>query len=138
MHSAGWIDIWHIAIAILVRQSPFMQILMVTFAALFVVMAIEGLRSSLLAIWHNHRNPAALAPRSRDETAVPPAAAGTKTFLFRPGPRPIVRRKALTANPRQFSSPRPTIRRHPVSSTDDLAALPQYHPDISADVSVAV
>jgi hypothetical protein len=137
MHSAGWIDIWHIATAILARQSPVMQILAATFAALFVVMAIEGLRSSLLAIWRNHRDPVTLARRSRDDTAAAPPP-GTKSFLFKPGPRPVVRRKALTENPRQFSSPRPTIRRHPAASMDDLAALPQYRPDVSEDVSGAV
>jgi hypothetical protein len=131
MNSAGWIDIWHVAGAMLARQSPFVQILAVTLATLFLVMAIEGFRTSMIAIWRGHRDPTTPV-RSGSATAV------SKSFLFKPAAIPVVRRKVLTENPRQFRSPRPMIRRHAAPESVIPAARPQHPADISEDVSAAV
>jgi hypothetical protein len=135
MNDAGWADLWHVAGTMLVRQLPFVQILAVTFAALFVVMAIEGFRTSMIAIWRSHRFPAATAPGGGRGAEERPVAGIAKSFLFRPASLPAPRRKVLTESPRQFRSPRPVIRRHPASVPD---ASSQHPTDISEDVSPAV
>jgi len=135
MNDAGWIDIWHIAGAMLARQTPFVQIFAVTLAALFVVMAIEGFRTSIVAIRRGNRAVATVAPPSvtgAAEALAPPAA---KSFSLRPVVRASAKRKALTAIPRQFRSPRPTIRRHPAPAPDILAAPPQYASDTPGEIS---
>jgi hypothetical protein len=138
MHNAGWMDAWQIAGALLVRQPPFVQILVVTLATLFVVMAIEGFRTSMLAIWRGHQGPAIATPPALGGSAAPSVTTIAKTFLFKPASLPVARRKVLTENPRQFRSPRPTIRRNPAPEPD-ASAVPLQHPaDISEDVSAAV
>ncbi|MBV9419620.1 MAG: hypothetical protein JO348_07595, partial [Alphaproteobacteria bacterium] len=67
MISADLAKIWSIALAALMRQPPFIQILMVAVAALLVVMTIEGFRTSLIAIWRGHRPAPSLAPNARPQ-----------------------------------------------------------------------
>ena len=50
MSHAGLIDVWHLLLAILARQTPVIQIMIVEGAVLFAVMAAEGVRSSILAM----------------------------------------------------------------------------------------
>jgi hypothetical protein len=138
MSSAGWIDIWHIAGAMLTRQTPFVQILSVTLAALFVVMAIEGFRTSLVAIWRGHRGAPTFAPREKTVAAASFASPVSKSFSFRPAPPPVPKRKALTANPRRFRTPRPTIRRHPTLDSTVFAAPPHYAADTPEEVAGTV
>lgn len=111
MNTTGLPELWHSALAILSRQTPFMQIMMVTLAALFVVMALEGFRSSLRAIWHAHRTPQQMQTPGLDapiRLASPAAPARRLTAKARAlSPRP----KMLEEAPRLFRSPRPTIRR---------------------------
>ena len=99
-------------LAILSRQTPFMQVMLVTLAALFVVMALEGLRSSLSAIWRAHRTPKpAAAPVLEPPVKLAaPAPAAPRSHSFDLKPR-AARPKALDRAPRRFHSPRPTIRR---------------------------
>jgi hypothetical protein len=138
MNSAGWIDIWHIAGAMLARQAPFVQILAVTLAALFVVMAVEGFRTSLIAIWRGHRSAPMLVPRAKATAMTPFAAPASKSFSFRPVSPAAPKRKALTANPRQFRTPRPTIRRHPALDSAVFAAPPQYAADTPEETAGAI
>ena len=114
MNTTGLPELWHIALAILSRQTPFMQIMLVTLAALFVVMALEGFRSSLRAIWHAHSTssqPVALPERDAPRTLAAPAAFAPRTGSFAAAPARASRPKVLDRPPRQFRSPRPTIRR---------------------------
>src|SRR5258707_15601581 len=64
MDKAGWTDVWHMIVAIVARQPPFLAILMVLGAVFVAVMALEGLRTSLLAIRRAHRGaPSAMAEK---------------------------------------------------------------------------
>jgi len=112
MDTTGLPELWHSALAIVAHQAPFVAILLVTFAALFVVMALEGFRSSLRAMWHSHRAATPTVPRAFEEPstlAAPVAfAPPTRGFAARPrASRPI----APDLTPRRFRSPRPKIRR---------------------------
>jgi len=109
MNTTGLPELWHIVLAILSRQTPFMQIMLVTLAALFVVMALEGVRSSLRAIWHAHRATAAAPPLDSPRTLAAPTAFAPRTSSF--AATRASRPKVLDQAPRQFRSPRPTIRR---------------------------
>lgn len=121
MNTAGWLDVWHMALAIVARQAPFTQIMFATGAVFVVVMALEGLRTSLLAMWRAHKTapaaPAPAAPQTGAATlAMPVPAPLSKTISLRAPSRLSAaaprRPKPLTLSPRQFRSPRPTIRRH--------------------------
>jgi hypothetical protein len=50
MHQAGLLDVWHMLGAIVARQSPFAQIMIYLGAALFITMALEGVRTSVRAM----------------------------------------------------------------------------------------
>ena len=125
MISADLAKIWSIALAALMRQPPFLQILMVAVAALLVVMTIEGFRTSLIAIWRGHRPVPSLAPNARPQAL---ASATPLSTPFAPTPpakivvaksaATVRKRKPLTANPKAFRSPRPTIKRHPAPFTE--------------------
>ena len=93
-------------LAIVGRQPPFAQIMFATGAVFVAVMALEGLRTSLLAIWRAHRPAPPLA--------MPAAALPAKIYSPRALHAASRRPKPLTLSPRQFRSPRPTIRRHPM------------------------
>lgn len=119
MNTTSLPELWHIVLAILSRQAPFVQIMLVTLTALFVVMALEGFRSSLRAIWHAHRT-APTPPQSLDtpiSLAAPAAfAPRTRSFAAKPPRQPRAPRpKVLEQPPRQYRSPRPKIRREPVA-----------------------
>ena len=130
MNTAGWLDVWHLVLAIVARQAPFTQIMFATGAVFVVVMALEGLRTSLLAIWHAHKNSHLLAPTPRASTtlAMQAAAPLSKSFSVRAVARfassPARRPKPLTLSPRNFRSPRPQIRRHPMLDFGVLSELP--------------
>jgi hypothetical protein len=139
MNKAGWVDVWHLVLAIVARQPPFTQIMIATGAALAVVMAVEGLRTSLLAIWRAHRIPAPPPPAVDRTTAPvkmasPPQARGfSAKSAFAAARRP----KPPSSAPRSFRSPRPSIRRYP---TQDIAARTetlQVAADAPAELSEA-
>lgn len=112
-------DVWHLVGAIVARQPPFLQIMSVTGAAFFVVMALEGVRTSILAMWRAHKPTLAEPPLQTDPA--PMAHPGSRAFeqnnsapiAERLASLPMRRPKALTLNPRLFRSPRPKITRHP-------------------------
>ena len=139
MDKAGWIDLWHIALAVIARQPPFAAIMIVTGVAFVAVMAIEGTRTSLVAIWHAHRTPPALErPKQAPGAAAPPApaTANARSFSVRRGPQAAAtlarKRKPLTTSARPFRSPRPTIRRH--AALDFAAATETLHaPDLQPE-----
>jgi hypothetical protein len=113
MNTTGLPALWHSVLAILSHQEPFVAILLVTFAALFVVMAIEGFRTSLRAIRHAHRAAAPGAPAPEEEAPqalASPAMFSLRTRSFAAKPR-FARPKVLERLPRQFRNPRPVIRR---------------------------
>jgi hypothetical protein len=121
MHTAGWLDVWHLVIGIVARQEPFVAIMLATLAVFVVVMAIEGVRTSLLSIWRAHRaapEAVTLAPPPEAPIALaapalePLAKNNSSTFSARLAAAPARRPKPLTLSPRQFRSPRPKIRRH--------------------------
>ena len=116
MNTTGLPELWHSALAILSRQQPFAQIMIVTLAALFVVMALEGFRSSLRAIWHGHRAPAppATSPLESPVTLTAPAGFASRSFTAKAR---ATRPKALDQSPRQFRTQRPTIRRAPAEES---------------------
>ena len=119
MIGADLAKMWHIALALLARQTPFVQMLLVVTAALLAVMTIEGFRTSLIGIWRGHRPTPSLVLTSR-----PQAASASLNAAFEPTPPSKIvvpksaalmrKRKPLTANRKAFRSQRPTIRRHPV------------------------
>jgi hypothetical protein len=147
MDKAGWLDVWHLVAAIVSRQPPFTAIVMVIGAAFVAVMALEGVRTSLLAIWHAHRRGAAPAPVEEAPVAlaapVPLAVAPVEVPLevpvsrsFSPrrvsnaAPAVLRKRKVLTVGARNFRSPRPKIRRHPMIGAREGAELPHYPADV--------
>lgn len=143
MNTAGWLELWHVAVGIVSRQQPFGAIMLVTAAAFVVVMTLEGIRSSLLAIWRGHRAvPAPLAPPPAEpvELAMPaPLRENISSgFAPRPAATPPRRRKALTLSPRQFRSPRPKIRRHPRLEFSLLSDLPEDSAGAALELSDAV
>ncbi|HEY4944227.1 MAG TPA: hypothetical protein VII56_22560 [Rhizomicrobium sp.] len=111
-----WLDVWHLVLGIVARQSPFAQIMVATGAVFVVVMAIEGLRTSLLAIWRAHKAVPGLPPSAG--TTLATSAPLSKSFSAGAAARFAAvasrRPKPLTLSPRQFRSPRPKIRRHPM------------------------
>jgi hypothetical protein len=119
MDKAVWMDAWHAVLAVIAYQSPFAAIMLATAFIFIVVMAIEGTRHSLAAIWHAHRATAPAPPPSLAEpppleepvAMAAPAPAAPLTRAFTPRPSIARKRKAMTATARQFRSPRPTIRR---------------------------
>jgi hypothetical protein len=50
MHHAGLLEVWQMLRSIVAQQTPFLQIMIALGAAFFVIMAIEGMRTSALAI----------------------------------------------------------------------------------------
>lgn len=132
-------DVWHLVLGIVSRQPPFIQIMYATGAVFIVVMAVEGLRTSLAGMWRAHRSGASLTPaREKPVALAAPASAagapGSRAFSVRSVPRaaatPARKRKALTMPARQFRSPRPTIRRHPMLDVSAFDELPQFSADI--------
>jgi len=114
MHT--WLDVWHMVLAIVARQPPFAQIMLATGAVFVAVMALEGMRTSLLAIWRAHKAvpvpPQAELPPESATLAMPAASAPlSKSFSARLAAATPRRPKPLTLSPRQFRSPRPVIRR---------------------------
>lgn len=112
-----WLDVWHLVLGIVARQSPFAQIMAATGAVFVLVMAIEGLRTSLLAIWRAHKAlPLSGPPPPADGTTLAMSAPLSKSFSAGAAVRFAAaasrRPKPLTLSPRQFRSPRPKIRRH--------------------------
>ena len=133
MHSAGWIDVWHLVTAIVVRQQPFTQIMMATGAVFFAVMALEGIRTSLVSMWRAHRA-VSLAPPRNAPVTLAMAGDGLATKSFSPklqtrnaAPR-MRKRKPLTLSVRQFSSPRPKITRRPKLDLPPSSNLPENSP----------
>ena len=130
MHSAGWIDVWHLVTAIVVRQQPFTQIMIVTGTVFFAVMALEGIRTSLVSIWRAHRAVSLAPPRNASE-ALATAGDGLLTKSFSPklqtrnAAPPRRKRKPLTLSVRQFSSPRPKITCRPKLELAPLSNLPE-------------
>jgi hypothetical protein len=105
-----WVDVWHMALGIVARQPPFAQIMFATGAVFVAVMALEGLRTSLLTIWRAHR------PAPPPAAGVTPAMSPLPAKIYSPRASHAASRrpKPLTLSPRQFRTPRPTIRRHPM------------------------
>ena len=143
MDKAGWLDVWHLVAAIVSRQPPFTAIMCVIGAAFSVVMALEGVRTSLLAIWHAHRRadtPARVVQKPAIVTAPAPLAVApadvpvSRSFSPRrvshAAPAIARKRKALTVVARNFRSPRPKIRRHPMSAVPGEAELSLYPADV--------
>ncbi|MEI9988873.1 MAG: hypothetical protein WDM86_02440 [Rhizomicrobium sp.] len=138
MNKAGWLDVWHLALAVAARQPPFVQIMYATGAVFIAVMAIEGVRTSFAAIWRAHTAKPDLVPAKSEPVALAaPAAvadiAPTRAFSARSVPRAAPtcarKRKPLTVTARQFRSPRPTIRRHPMLDGPSAGELPQFSAD---------
>ena len=139
MTQAGWSDVWHLAGGIVARQPPLIAILLSTGAVLFIVMAVEGLRTSVLSIWRAHRAPPQPAPRRAEPPAAATAASAATTaslrgFSARSVPLAAVplqrKRKPLTVAARQFRAPRPKIRRHPPAPATAAQHMPLYAADI--------
>lgn len=63
MHHAGLTEVWNLLRVIVARQAPFSQIMIAVGAAFFVVMAIEGMRASVLAM----KRAATPIPAPKDE-----------------------------------------------------------------------
>jgi hypothetical protein len=117
MHQAGWSDVWHMTLGIVGRQPPFLQIAIVTGVAFVLVMVLEGVRSSLVAIRAAHRAAPPLAPPPAEvvERAAPSLAPSSSRSFSAPRVIQAARRpKPLTVRARKFRDTRPTIRRHPV------------------------
>ena len=130
MSAAGWLDVWHMVTAIVARQQPFTQIMMATGAVFFCVMALEGIRTSLIAIRRAHRAvPAALPPKEPLSLAMQGDDLASKSFSPKLQTRNAApsrrKRKPLTLSVRQFSSPRPKITRHPRLELASLSNLPE-------------
>ena len=133
MHSAGWIDVWHLVTAIVARQQPFTQIMMATGAVFFAVMALEGIRTSLVLMWRAHRAVSLAPPRNAPQAlAMSGGDLLTKSFSpklqSRSAAPPRRKRKPLTLSVRQFSSPRPKITRRPKLDLAPLSNLPENSP----------
>jgi hypothetical protein len=138
MSNAGWVDLWHMIVAILARQSPFVAVLMATGAVFVLVMAVEGVRTSLLSIWRGHRAvPISLEPPESEPlllaTPAPPLNPPARSFSVRSVPRAAAtaarKRKPLTVATRSFRSPRPTIRRHPMLEFAVAEPMPEFSAD---------
>ncbi len=138
MDKAGWMDVWHLALAVAMRQPPFVLIMYATGAVFIAVMAVEGVRTSLAAIWRAHKSGAPDAPAEPKPVALAapasdPAAPATRSFSAWSVPHAAAtsarKRKPLTMTARRFRSPRPTIRRHPMPE----AAAHDEMPNFSAD-----
>ncbi len=130
MQNAGWAELWHMALALLARQVPFVQILVVTLLVLCALMTVEGFRASFFSRRSRVSPAAAPARQMPEETTViaappplppsiaepavteAPAPAAKTCSPSRRAVPPSRRPKPSASNPRQFSSPRPTIRRH--------------------------
>ncbi len=138
MNKAGWVDVWHLALAVVSRQPPFVQIMCATGVVFIAVMAVEGLRTSLVAIWRAHRSAPAPAPARSEPVALAAPAAiadapASRAFSARSVPRAAAtsarKRKPLTVAARLFRSPRPTIRRHPMLDFPSAGELPHFSAD---------
>jgi hypothetical protein len=114
MHQAGWSEVWHAVLALVAQEPPFVQIAIATSVVFVAVMALEGLRSSVLAMIHAHRvaPPPLEAPKPAEpmELAMP-AATPSRSFSLPREPR-TARPKRIESPVRKFRELRPTIRRH--------------------------
>ena len=123
MAHAGLVDVWHMLQAIMVRQTPFAQIMVAAGTVFFIVMAIEGIRTSILAMRHGTDGLAELP-----ETSSPPMAApandasvarvyATKPTL-RPAARPLRKLRPVTVAKRLT----PAIRRSDKINSSEYSA----------------
>ena len=150
MKNAGWLDLWHHALTTVASQPPFVQIVIVTGIAYVLVMALEGTRASILAIWHGHRTPAppppavpartvTLAAPAQTPVAAPPPS---RSFSAKPAPRaaavPARRPKAVSLAPRQFRAPRPKIRRQTLADAVSVAEVPNMVASAPLELTEAV
>ncbi len=134
MSTAGWLDVWHLVVAIVVRQPPFAQVMFATGGVFLAVMALEGIRSSVAAMWRAHKQvplapPQALQPPHGAALAMTDEGFAAKNISAK-GQRRLAaaaarRPKPLTLSPRQFRSPRPKIRRHPKLQFEEFSMLPE-------------
>jgi hypothetical protein len=146
MNKAGWLDLWHLALTTVASQPPFMQIAIVTGLAYVLVMALEGTRTSIFAIWRGHRTPPPALPVRPVAQAAPasvaapsPAAAPpSRSFAAKSSPRtaPARRPKAAALAPRQFRAPRPKIRRQTLADAVSAVEMPDLV--ASAELTEAV
>jgi hypothetical protein len=125
MAHAGLIDVWRMLRAIVERQTPFAQIMITVGTAFFIVMAIEGIRTSILAM---RRGAEAGNRPVPPETNSPPMAAradqakgsriyATKTML-RPAARPLRKSRPVTVAKRLT----PAIRRSDKINSSEYSA----------------
>ena len=124
MGNAGWAQVWHLVLAIVARQPPFVEIMIATGAVFVAVMALEGIRSSVAAMWR------AAPPPQISKTSLAMAASPPQSKSFSAGlvslaaARTAPKRKPLTVSARPFRSLRPTIRRHPMLEFAAAAETP--------------
>jgi hypothetical protein len=122
MNQAGLIDVWKLVVTILARQGPFEQIMIVVGAVLFVVMAIEGLRTSILAM--------------RSGAIDPPERPGSETraMAAQADGAPTTRLTAAMAPQRQAARPvRKTERRPAPASKERLTTAIRRNPKSDSD-----
>ncbi len=120
----GWADVWHLVLAIISRQAPFVQVMSWTGAVFFLVMAIEGIRSSILAMTRSGEATVTSAPVA--EIASPPMALGpvvSQAYAAVPrvaGKPPVVtrKRKPLTTRVRHSRPPKAGDPAHPFPGPD--------------------
>jgi len=118
MDHAGLMDVWNILRAIVARQMPFAQIMIAAGAVFFIVMAIEGVRTSIVAIRTSPAEPKAQT-KTYTSAVAEPAEDGPVTRLYagisstRQAARPVrnFRRIALPVVTAKRLTP--AIRRHP-------------------------
>ena len=115
MDHAGLIDVWNLSGAIVARQTPFAQIMITVGAAFFVVMAIEGIRTSILAMRNVAAPPVTRSRMDLQEKDIKLDKAArlfTAKPVLRPPARPV-RKAARTTTVASAKRLTPAIRRQP-------------------------
>jgi hypothetical protein len=114
MAHAGLIDVWHMLRAIVERQTPFAQIMITAGTAFFIVMAIEGIRTSILAMHRGAQAESIPVPPERNSPAMSAPAGETAVSriyatkpMLRPAARPLRKLRPVTVAKRLT----PVIRR---------------------------
>ncbi len=118
MEHAQLTQVWDLLAAIVARQTPFAQIMITLGTAFFIVMVIEGIRTSILAMRRGHEEPRAPSKTDSSPMAAPANdALATRLHaaraISRPAARPL-RKLQVAASPVSLAKRlTPAIRRIP-------------------------
>lgn len=128
MANAGLWDVWNLLRAIVARQTPFAQIMIITGTALFIVMAVEGVRTSILAMRRGADGFAQPQQANSPPMAAPADVASVARVyaakpMLRPAARPLRKLRPVSVAKRLTPAIRRSDKINPAANSVETTSL---------------